>query len=133
MLVLPKIINGLSDAKLMHGLIDSGSDKTAIARKVLPTNCKPTQIPSETFLWFGGTATIHEKVMLDEVILPELSRSLMIESFDAVVMDGQSNYNIILGRDFLQKIGLTLDFATLKIKWMNLEISMKPNHYLIQC
>ena len=53
----------------------------------------------------------------------------MIESFDAVVMDGQSNYDIILGRDFLQKIGLTLDFATLKIKWMNMEISMKSNCY----
>ena len=103
-LVLPKMVNGSSDTKLMRGLIDSGSDKTAIARKVLPTDCKPTQISSETCLGFGGTATIHEKVRLDKVILPEFSRSLMIESFNAVMMDGQSKYDIILGQDFLQKL-----------------------------
>ncbi|GFH61911.1 hypothetical protein CTEN210_18387 [Chaetoceros tenuissimus] len=128
-LILPKLINGMSDVKLMRGLIDSGSDKTAIVRAALPSGCPLTEIPAESFLGFGGMATIHEKVTLQQVILPEFSRSLQIESFDAVVMDGRSNYDIILGRDFLQKIGLILDFENLQIKWMNMEISMKPARY----
>ncbi|GFH49197.1 hypothetical protein CTEN210_05673 [Chaetoceros tenuissimus] len=98
-------------------------------RAALPSGCPLTEIPAESFLGFGGTATIHEKVTLQQVILPEFSRSLQIESFDAVVMDGRSNYDIILGRDFLQKIGLILDFKNLQIKWMNMEISMKPATY----
>ena len=49
-LLLPKSINGSSDAKLMRALIDSGSGKTAIARNALPTECQVTQIPSENFL-----------------------------------------------------------------------------------
>ncbi|GFH49195.1 hypothetical protein CTEN210_05671 [Chaetoceros tenuissimus] len=128
-LILPKLINGMSDVKLMRGLIDSGSDKTAIVRAALPSGCPLTEIPDENFLGFGGITTIHEKVTLQQVILPEFSRSLQIESFDAVVMDGRSNYDIILGRDFLQQIRIILDFENLQIKWMNMEISMKPSRY----
>lgn len=57
----------------MQALIDSGSDRTAIGRHALPSGCQVTQIPAKNFLGFGGTATIHEKVTLQEVILPEFS------------------------------------------------------------
>ena len=63
-LILPKRINGMSDIKLMWGLIDSGSDKTAINRAALPLRCPITEISAENFLGFGCTATINEKVTL---------------------------------------------------------------------
>jgi hypothetical protein len=39
------------------------------------------------------------------------------------------DYDLILGYDFLCKIGLAVDFSSSLLKWMDAEVAMKPHEY----
>ena len=64
-------------------------------------------------------------MFLREITLPEFNRNKKIDGQGAFVFDGDCNYDIILGRDFLMNAGIDIRFADSKIRWMNLTIDMK--------
>ena len=43
------------------------------------------------------------------------------------MFDGPCQYDLILGRDFLHKIGLQLDFANAKMCWMEHLVPMRDD------
>ena len=64
-------------------------------------------------------------VQLNGVLLPEFDRNKCIDSQGALVFDGASKYDMILGRDFLHKTGIKLDFCSKTVQWLNHSIPMK--------
>lgn len=76
-------------------------------------------------LTLAGTLKTNRYVIMNEIVLPEFDRNKRVDKQGAFVFDGPCNYDIILGRDFLSTIGLTLDFDLKKIRWINKETEMK--------
>jgi hypothetical protein len=63
------------------------------------------------------------------MLLPEFDRSKHVHGTKAHVFEAPCNYDDILGRDVLSDVGLIMDFKYNAVKWMDLEISMKPREH----
>ena len=72
----------------------------------------------------GTFATTHF-VALQHLVFPEFDVNHVVDRLDALLFDGPSMYDVILGRDLLQRIGMTLDFELRNIRWMQQSIPMK--------
>jgi hypothetical protein len=65
-------------------------------------------------------------VRLEDCVLPEFSRSKKIECINAIVFDAPtSQYDVILGRDYLHQLGIDTRFSTKKMVWMEHSLDMK--------
>lgn len=80
----------------------------------LPISATPTLLPSDPqqMQTVARSVSINRYVTLDEITLPEFDKAKKISGNIALVFDPPCNYDMILGRDLLQKIGLRLNFAT---------------------
>jgi Reverse transcriptase (RNA-dependent DNA polymerase)/RNase H-like domain found in reverse transcriptase len=59
------------------------------------------------------------------ILLPEFDRNKTVDDHHALVFDGDSAYDMILGRDILHRLGITFDFETKTMRWLNNVVSMK--------
>ena len=50
--------------------------------------------------------------------LSAFDKNRIIDEHDVMVFDQPCNYDIILGRDFLRKVGMNLNYKDLSIKWL---------------
>jgi hypothetical protein len=62
---------------------------------------------------------------MNKLILPEFDCNKRIDSHSALVFSGPSQYDVILGRDFLRKIRMELDFENNSMNWMDNMVLMK--------
>ena len=65
--------------------------------------------------------------------LPDLNSSKLIEwnvHVDTTVSPSESQYDMIMGTDLLQEIGLGLDFSTCMITWDNATVPMRDQDLL---
>lgn len=124
--LVAKEINGKTSMRLLRVLFDSGGSSTWIHAKALPNGCTPTRcsnpLRSQTI---AGTFESDKFVQLLEITLPEFDRNKKIESQGAFVFDGNSAYDLILGRDFLEKVGIKIDFNNTIIQWLGTTVKMK--------
>jgi hypothetical protein len=78
-------------------------------------------------LMIAGRFKANQAVQFQDVVLPEFSRSKKIDSFIAYVIDSNSQYDLILGRDFLLKAGIDTCFLSTKMTdWLGQRLKMKP-------
>ena len=59
-----------------------------------------------------------------EFLLPEFSETAYISS-DFHVCDHKIGYDMIIGQETLQKLGIILDFKNGEIEWDNMQVEMK--------
>ena len=121
----PKSVNDKGYNKTLRALLDSGASITCIKRKALPKGCVPHRIKGCNVQGFGGEKVLNEVLELQQVTLPEFSRSFQIERIQALIIDDDPKYDIILERDVLQPTGFALDFDDGSIRWMDMKIPMK--------
>jgi hypothetical protein len=127
-LLVPRTIQKQPCSRPLRVLMDTGSDYSHIKRDALPLGATPSNhdlpITSNTF---GDTVTNSQFVTLADIRLPEFHTSRRIDSLRCEVFDAPCNYDIILGRDFLDKIGLKIDFGSSKsMTWLDTTALMKP-------
>ena len=46
-----------------------------------------------------------------DIILTEFNSNLILDKHTAIVFDTPFNYDIILGRDFIQGLGITINYS----------------------
>ena len=121
-------INGVTSMRLLRVLFDSGSDATMIHRGSLPRSCQPYSL-TETIRsnTTAGTFNTDSWVSLNDVVLPEFDRNKHIPHHHALVFDGNVRYDLILGRDFLNKIGIRLHHDTDEMEWLGTKVEMKSH------
>jgi Retroviral aspartyl protease. len=107
-ILLPLSIQGIKNNYMFKCLIDSGSTHTLINRQTLSKEIKPQKheklIVNTAVV---GQYEMNEKVIMEDVALPEFSRSIKISEMEAFIFDNPSSiYDIILGRDFLKVTGI---------------------------
>ena len=67
-----------------------------------------------------------------EFLLPEFSETAYISS-DFHVCDHKIGYDMIIGQETLQKLGIILDFKNGEIGWDNMQVEMKsPTFFMIK-
>ena len=78
----------------------------------------------------GGDFTTQGVVELSEAILPQFKRRRKF-SFKAhkIVFDSKSMYDIIVGRDILQQIGMDILYSSKKFCWDKIKVLMTPCGY----
>ena len=68
-------------------------------------------------------------VILKDLRMPEFDKNLSIDGQMCYVFDTPCRYQIIAGRDFLQRTGIDLGFKKNHITWMSMSIPMKSPHF----
>jgi hypothetical protein len=78
----------------------------------------------------NASSTTDQDVLLKEITLPEFSSSRRIPGpIRAIVMDTDTQYDLIIGMDVMQVIGLDLHNSTKTIVWNNHRVPFKPHDY----
>ena len=99
--------------KILRILLDSGSRKTLIKRSALPRGTKPKKLSTtKTLTTLAGNVAAAEIVTLRDIRLPEFDKNRRIEEQKDLVFDAPCRYDIILGTDFLTKVGININYET---------------------
>ncbi len=117
---------GKSHTKSVRVLLDSGASHTiidkAVAGKLRLKKSKATSWETA-----AGTFSTDCKTMV-EFQLPELSTTVQLKHTMYVHNGALSNYQMIIGRDLLNHLGIDICYSDLTVKWprMNAVLPMKP-------
>ena len=101
-------------------------------RRVLPKGARIDQ-PQERKLMrtLAGTYCPQGTVRMDGIKLPAFDTHRVINEHEFHVFESDCRYDVILGSDFLEKIGMNLLYQTLEIEWlgniMPMETINKPD------
>lgn len=77
-----------------------------------------------------GTHVCNKLAFLSMAALPEFVSGQLIEGVKCHVFNSPlCRYDVILGQDFLQSIGMIIDYSTGTIKWLHNCINMKDIQY----
>jgi hypothetical protein len=130
-ILIPSIIQGIENDRLLCCLFDTGGSSTIINRRALPKNVNPTKmkIPMKTTT-AAGVFQINEMVTIEQSILPEFTKQIKIQTLNAHIFDSPScHYDIILGRDILNQLKIDILYSNKIIRWLDFEVAMKTKHY----
>ena len=107
----------------VKALLDSGGSgclwKKSRARKLKIKTQKSTTV----FTTMSGSYECTERVTT-QLSLPELHDDRLIE-WDFHLADDLGNYDMIIGRDLLQELGLVIDFKAMEVEWDDARMPMK--------
>ena len=67
-------------------------------------------------------------VHLRNLKLPEFDKNRRIDEQKALVFDQKCRYDIILGSDFLTKLGIDILYSTVTMEWFETVLPMREPH-----
>ena len=91
--------------------MDTGGSHTIIHRSALPPGCVPSPVPQFPTKTAAGTFQASGEVWLNDVTLPEFTKSLKSQAMRAYVFDTECEFDIIVGRDWLAPNGFDFIFS----------------------
>src|SRR6476620_10933455 len=116
LLVIVGEINRHPFKRPLVALLDSGSTSSWINERVVG-NVAATATRRTVSNTLMGRLESSTKVSLTQAILPDLSQSKRINRIDAYVFQQRIRYDIILGRQLMQQLGIVIDFKQQQIQW----------------
>jgi len=111
-------------------LLDSGSSETIVSDKLVKN--LPSKKTKAACQWntAAGSITTNRKVEL-QFSLPEFYATTVIKH-SAHVFNSKIEYDMILGRDLMQILGIDLSFRDQRIYWGDAILPMKPFRFTYQ-
>ena len=128
-LLLCSTVQNVGSKRMLKVLFDSGGTGCLINQRALPMGANPIVSDKETLKTIAGNFVVNRKVYVRDIILPEFSKSRQVDGHEMFVFNEHCPYDVILGCDFLKKIGLKLDFESGIIEWMDDKVAMKDRHH----
>jgi hypothetical protein len=127
------IVGSIQQTKVNHllkVLFDSGSDTTIFKRSSLPQGIEPSTGKKRKVSGVTETSVIDQYVMLKDITLPEFSSSQRIPGpIKALLMPMEAQYDLIVGMDIMQIIGLDLHNSSKTIVWNGNHVPFKSHDY----
>lgn len=123
--MIAKCVQGKTCSRLFRVLFDSGGSKSMIHRRVLPQGARIDQGEVKMFNTLAGAYASKGSVRLEGMRLPAFDKNRVIADHSFEVFDADCNYDIILGGDFLTKIGMNLQYKDLTIEWYGNVVPME--------
>jgi len=111
-------------------LLDSGASGSIVSKNIV----KKLRLTEESkCIWntAAGTMETNQKTKL-QFMLPELSETRIVEWKMHVVDNTTMNYDIIIGRDILEELGIVIDFKTKQITWDEVSVPMRSMNTIQQ-
>jgi hypothetical protein len=111
--------------------LTTGSDKTLINTRALPKGTKPSVNKGARFAGIHGTELLDKEVMLRNISLSEFSPTQKIAGpVRATLFDNsQSSYDVIVGMDLMQAVGINISCTTKTVSWNDNTIPFHPSDY----
>jgi len=129
------LINGSNDKislinNKLKVLLDSGASSSIIYKNRLPEVIATTKHKQTPTVWRTntGTFTTNKQATLT-FMLAEYSAQRVV-TWDVNVdeqLQNHTEYDMILGRDFLCSLGFVLDFQKRKVKWNGISVPMRSH------
>ena len=113
--------------QILRVLFDSGGSLSLIHERVMPQGISLSDETSQLIHTIAVTYSSHaSSVMLYDLILPDFIQSVQIFQQKCQVFNGLCTFDVILGRDFLRQVGLTIDFVNNTMSCMDMIVPMHP-------
>jgi transposase InsO family protein len=125
-------IQGQSFRRPLKVLFDTGSSRTLINQRILPSTIKAHQLGSPVTLHTGGgTMQAQQGVKIHQIRFPELSptRTYTVE-VEAIVSQHTALYDVILGHDVMVSARMMICCDTKTIRWGDLSVPWKEPDFL---
>lgn len=108
-------------------LLDPGASRTFIHRRALPKGANPKRLTNKIeTMTAAGTMATTLAVQLRNLVFPEFSLSMTVESLHAFVFDQENcPYDLIMGRDFLEPNKMDIKYSTKTMEWFDRVAPMK--------
>ena len=91
-------------------LLDSGATGCWISRSKLLPHIHTYQVASVTNQTLAGNFTANEEIKLHNILLPKFHKTRRIQTLMAKIFDNGCRYDMILGRNLMNDLGIVLDF-----------------------
>lgn len=114
---------GTPKPKDIRVLVDSGGSQTIIAASAVKKLRLKKTAPTKWSTVSGSVTT--DKTCNIQFTLPELQERRLIE-WEAHVTPHPMNYDMIIGRDLCEELGLIIDFKKQCVTWDDISMPMKP-------
>jgi hypothetical protein len=117
--------------RLLRVLFDSGSDKTLIHQSALPPGITPSIGKKRRLTGVTSSVHVDKEVILENLTLPEFLAMLRVPGpIRAIVMyNDESPYDLIIGMDLMQVLGIDIHNTSKTIAWRDKRIPFKPRDY----
>ena len=76
----------------------------------------------------AGTYTPLGPATMEGLRLPSFDKNRIIDDHEFLVFDADCRYDVIIGIDFLTKVGMDLNYKELIIEWVGNAIPMESLH-----
>ena len=115
------------DQPPMLCLLDSGATGCWISREKLPPTIRTNKIPAITNQTLAGNFTANESIILRNVLLPEFHRTRRLDTLEAKIFDQTCRYDMTLGRDLMNDLGIVLNFELKSMEWDKAIVAMREH------
>ena len=105
-------------------LLDSGATSSWIARKRLPKGVFGKTVQMVSNQTMAGTFSSNRQIKLEGVLFPEFFWMWRLDNIEARIFNSNCHYDMIIGRDVLNTLGISMDFAKKEITWDKTVVSM---------
>ena len=116
--------------KIFIALLDSGTSASLVSDKVAKLGTYIRKTKSTKWTTQAGNFVTGSRSKLTRLKLPQFTIRRSI-AFDAHVFDKKENdkYDLILGRDFMQAIGMNLLYDSKQFQWGEIKVAMVPREF----
>ena len=105
-------------------LLDLGATGCWISRKKLPSTICTNKIPAVTNQTLAGSFAANESIILKNVLLLAFHRTRRLETLQAKIFDQTCRYDMILGRNLMNDLGIVLNFDLKSMEWDKAIVAM---------
>ncbi len=84
----------------------------------------------QLFCTLVGAYASKGNIQMNDIRLPAFDKNRLVEGHEFEVFEGECTYNIMLGGDFLAKVGMNLRCDNLTVEWLGNTIPMETMNKL---
>ena len=125
MLEISQIHSSSQPRKPFLCLLDSRATGCWISREKLPPHIRTYHVAPVTNQTLAGNFTANEEVKLQGVLLPEFHKTRHLQTLMAKIFDQGCRYDMILGRNLMNELGIVLNFEDKSITWDGSTVAMR--------
>ena len=115
---------------ILKVLFDSGCDKTMLKLSSLPKGINPTLGRKRKITGVTSSSSTDKEVSLQDLNFPEFSTALRVPGpITVIVMPNDTPYDLIIGMDLMQPLGIDIHNSTKTVCWNDKRIPFKPYDY----
>ena len=105
-------------------LLDSGATGCWITQSKLPPHIRTYHVAPDTDQTLAGNFTANEEINLHDILLPKFHKNRHIQTLTAKIFDNRCHYDMILGCNLMNDLGIMLDFNKKSMAWDNSSVAM---------